>query len=455
MTIKIISKKILYISIPASVQFIVRYIQISTDLAFIGHYSTEGWSAIQNARAPYFLFLSFFLAFTNGTNILVAQALGAKLRRKAKRIAEVSLFYNQLISFGYLFFWLFFGKTLLALIGAKGEMLELSADYVRILSFTFVLEGAIFTSNAIFQGRGKTLPVTISSLIRTGLNIPLDWCLIYGHWGFPEMGISGAALATTISEISGGLFIVILLFRTKEFPIFLKHVFRPVRQLYGNVVKIGLPNGLEFMIWSLGNTGLVALLNALSKESAGYFGVTNVIKMLNMSIYFGLGVATVTLVGMAVGAKNYALAKRSGLLTLYFSFGICVVVGLLYVIIPNQILGIFTNDTEVISMLAPLLGIVSLTLFPQAFNVVGGNSIRARGDTKWLLKTQTAGTILIIPLAYLAMFTFHLGLAGLLWVILFDEIWRALVNYARLRHLYKKEQKEILDKSFMPAKSAV
>src|SRR5512137_3073501 len=123
MTTREILRRIFIIAIPASVQFLVNYLQISTDMAFVGHYSTDGLSAIQNARVPYFLCLSFFLALNNGTNILVAQALGAKRPRRARRIAEVALFYNQLLSFVYLCFWQLIGKTLLAFIGATGHIL--------------------------------------------------------------------------------------------------------------------------------------------------------------------------------------------------------------------------------------------------------------------------------------------------------------------------------------------
>src|SRR5512137_2993049 len=124
MTTREILRRIFIIAIPASVQFLVNYLQISTDMAFVGHYSTDGLSAIQNARVPYFLLMSFFLSLNNGTNILVAQALGAKRPRRARRIAEVALFYNQIISFAYLGFWLLFGRTVLVLIGAKGNILE-------------------------------------------------------------------------------------------------------------------------------------------------------------------------------------------------------------------------------------------------------------------------------------------------------------------------------------------
>jgi putative MATE family efflux protein len=344
------------------------------------------------------------------------------------------------LSFGYLIFWQVFGKSLLSLLGAQDEILAMGWSYVRILSLLFVMQGMILTANAVFQGRGKTLPITLAAVLRACINIPLDWCMIYGHWGFPELGITGAAIATLFSEIVGGSFLLLLLFRDKEFPVSIQHLGRPLFSLYRKVIALGLPNGLEFMLWSIGNTGILALLNRLSPQAAGYFGVTHTLKLMNLCIYFGLGVATITLVGMAIGAKDYALARRSGLLPLYMAFSICVVMALVFVFFPRQMLSIFISDTEIVQHLAPLLGIVSLTLFPQAMNVIGGNSIRARGDVQWLLKVQIVGVLVIVPLSYAAMFPLQLGFAGLLWVIFFDELWRAAANSLRLRHLFKQEQ---------------
>jgi putative MATE family efflux protein len=435
-----LSRRIVVIALPASLQFIVSYLQVSTDMAFIGHYNAVGLSAIQNVRTSFFLLMSFFLAFTNGTNILVAQSLGAGHLRRATRIVEVSLLYNQGLSLGCLIFWQVCGRSLLSLLGAQGDVLIMGWSYLRILSLVFVMQGMILTANATFQGRGKTVPLTMAAVLRTCLNIPLDWCLIYGHWGMPELGITGAAIATLFSEIVGGGFVVVALFRDTGFPVSLRHLVRPLFPLYRKVVALGLPNGLEFMSWWIGYTALIALLNRLGPQAAGYFAVIDTLKMMNFSLYFGLGVAAMTLVGMAVGAKDYALARKSGLQPLYLAFAVCGIMGMVFLMFPRQMIGIFISDVTIVEQLAPLLGILSLMLFPQAVNVVGGNALRARGDAKWLLTIQAIGVCVIVPFAYTAMFLLHLGFFGLLWVIVFDELWRAIVNGFRLRHLCVKER---------------
>ena len=79
------------------------------------------------------------------------------------------------------------GRSLLSLLGAQGDVLTMGWSYLRILSLTFVMQGMILTANATFKGRGKTVPMTVAAVLRTCINIPLDWCLIYGHWGFPAL----------------------------------------------------------------------------------------------------------------------------------------------------------------------------------------------------------------------------------------------------------------------------
>lgn len=435
-----LSRRIVVIAVPASLQFIVSYLQMSTDMAFIGHYSADGLSAIQNVRTAYFLLLSFFLAFTNGTNILVAQSLGSKRLRRATRIAEVSLLYNQGLSLGCLLFWQVCGHSLLSLLGVQGHVLAMGWSYLRLLSLIFVMQGMMLTANATFNGRGKTVPLTVAAVVRTCLNIPLDWCLIYGNWGFPELGIQGAAIATLFSELVGGSVVVVWLFRDSAFPVSWRHCFRPLFSLYRKVVALGLPSGLTFMAWWIGNTALIAFLNRLGPQAAGYYAVTDTLKMMNLSLYFGMGVAAMTLVAMAVGAKDYALARKSGLYPLYMTFVVCGVMGAVFLVLPRQMVGIFISDAAIVDQLAPLLGIVTLMLFPTAFNVVGGSALRARGDVKWLFNIQLVGVCVIVPSAYIAMFSLHLGFAGLLWVIVLDELWRAIVNGLRLRHLGVQER---------------
>lgn len=426
-----LTKKIFIIALPVILQNLTEYVLAFTDTVFIGHYRTEGLSVLQNVYGPFFTFFSFFIAIAQGTTILIAQAVGAKKPKKAERIAEASFFYNQVISIVYLLFFFILARPMLSLIGARGEVLNQGVHYAQIISFVFLSMGFSLTAASIFQGIGKTLPIFISAIIRTVMNVFLAWVFIFGKFGFPELGIPGAALASLISDLTGQAYLIFAVFRIRNFKITLKGILHPVAKLYAKVMKIGIPAGAEFMLWSGGQLVLIYLLNQVDIFAAGFFGLLNTIISLSLNIYNGISVAALTLVGQAIGAKNRKEAYRSGSFSILYCLTVCAVIGAVFLIFPQGIIRIFSNDPKVISELAPMMVLLFGILFPKAVNIVAGNSIRGTGDTRWMMWTQLAGTIIIILMANVFITVFKLGLFGMMLAVLIDEVWRGLVNYGR------------------------
>jgi putative MATE family efflux protein len=430
-----LSKKIFVIALPVILQNMTEYILMFTDTIFIGHYRTEGLSVIQNVYGPFFTFFSFFIAIAQGSTILIAQAIGAKQPRKAEQTAEVSFFFNSIISVLYLLFFFFLSRPVLSLIGAKGEVLTLGVQYAQIMSFIFLGMGFSLTASAIFQGIGKTMPIFISALIRTVMNVFLAWCFIFGNLGFPRLGIPGAALASLISDLTGQAYLIVFVFRIKEFKISLKGILHPVLGLYRKVLKIGIPSGAEYMLWAGGQLVLIYLLNQVDIFAAGFFGLLNTVVALSVNLYNGISIAALTLVGQAVGARNRKLAYRSGNLSVIYCLVICIVIGTIFLVYPSGMIGIFSNDPKVITELAPMMILLFGILFPKAVNISAGYAIKGTGDTRWMMWTQFAGTVLIIIMANVFISVFHLGLFGMMLAVLIDELWRGIVNY--LRFLWK------------------
>jgi MATE family multidrug resistance protein len=437
-------KRIILIAIPASVQLLVVYLQVTTDMAFVSRYNPLGLSAIVNVRASYTMLFAFFLGFVNGIRILTSQLLGAEKGGQAKKAGVQSLIFNQLISLGFLLFWQVGGRFLLSQVGAMGEILEFGWTYLRIMSLILLFQGFFMTASSLLQGSGNTLPIAISSIIRTGLNIPLNWLLIFGHGGFPELGIAGAALATLTSELAGGIYLLICLRKNSYFTITATDIREHIKELikgvettalFGKVASLGIPMGLEAMACRVGAVGTLALLNRVDPTAAGGYGIIQTIQTLNVSLYHGLGVATMTLVGMAYGGGKNLLARRISLITLLFALTICFLFAVIFFLFPEGMLSIYITDQGKIKELAPLLGIISLTLFPQALNIICGSSLLARGEAKWFLKVQLVGTVVLIANAYLAMIHLNLGLSGLLWAVFIDELWRGSANGLRLRYV--------------------
>ncbi|HNZ26902.1 MAG TPA: MATE family efflux transporter, partial [Spirochaetota bacterium] len=234
-----LSKKIFVISIPITIQMIVEYLLNLTDTAFIGHYDIRGVTAITNAIYPLSIFMSLMFATSKGTTILISQSIGAKNFKEARRYAEVSFVFNQIISCSYFIIWFIFGKSIIHLLGARDDILEMSYNYVKIISFRFLVLGFVLGGNSTLEGKGITSPIMISSIIKTLLNVFLDWVLIFGKLGFPELGIEGAAIATLISSLVGDVILMIFVFLIKkDFILRFRGIMRPNFIIYLKSFKL-------------------------------------------------------------------------------------------------------------------------------------------------------------------------------------------------------------------------
>lgn len=433
-----IYSQIFKISIPVIFQNLVNYLLIFTDTIFIGRYNIEGLSAVNNVTAPYFMFLSFFIALGQGITIVISQSIGAKKQSQANRIAETSLFFNGILSLIYFLIWIVFGGKILSLVGAKGNVLIMAKEYVSILAYIYLFFGVSVTISSIFQGIGNTKPTMYASVLKTILNIFLNWVFIFGVWIFPEMGVAGAALGTVLSEFVSVIMLIYFIKKEKAINIRFRTIIKSKWKVYSRVVRIGLPVGLEFMMWTFGNIVLIYLLNQIDTAAAGYYGLLNTLIHLSLNIYIGFGVASLVLIGKYTGAGDkksvFDVSKKSMKLAMI----VCFVLAVFYLLWPSEIISVFTKDTKVISYLSAHMIFMVFIMFPKAGNIMSGSFIRGTGDTKWMMYVQFVGTISHILLALLFVVHFKMGFKGVLIAVLIDELWRSLVNYGKFYFKYKK-----------------
>jgi putative MATE family efflux protein len=428
-----INHKLFVIGIPIIIQNLVQYIQLQVDMAMLGHYNPIMLSAVGNVIFPYHIFVSFIMAVSMGATILISHCIGANDFNKAKRYSEVSFFYNTIISFIFFIFIYSFASSILTLLGTPAEVHSYAEVYMQVLSFSFLLIGIEFSITATLQGMGITRHIMYAGIIRTIVNIFLDWVLIYGYLGFPEMGVAGAALATTISNYAAALYFIIILIRSTglKFNISIKGIFKPNWSIQKENIFMGFPSGLEAMLWSLGQIAIVRIVNELDAYSAGLYILIGRMQAFTFFIYIGIARATMILVGQKIGAGKPKEATHIALLSLRYSFILCAVIAVLYVTMPEQILSIFTSEDRLINRISYLMYVISVTIFPVAVNVVIGNAIRGMKDTKWMFYTQSIGTCFTICVSALMIFVFHLNLLGIFLTILFDESFRAVLNFIR------------------------
>jgi putative MATE family efflux protein len=428
-----ISLKLFVIATPIIIQTLVQYIQLQVDMAMLGHYNPVFLSAVGNVIFPYSILYTFISSISTGTTVLIAHSIGARAIRTARRFSEVSFFYNILISLFFFLFLCFFSSSIMNMMGTSADIGNYGSRFMGILSYSFLFEGIEFSIVAILLGIGKTRAIMYAAILRTAINIVLDWVLIYGKFGFPEMGIEGAALATTIANGAAAAYFLVFLINKNNLPFkpSLAGIFKPKWSIEKRNIIVGLPFGFETMLWSFGQLILVRLINGFDPYSTGLFVLVARIQAVTVFFYAGLARGTMTLVGIKMGEGKYNEAKKIGLLSLNYALALCLVAAIFFILIPGKILGIFTADPVIIRQTIPLMFLVAINVFPVSVNVVIGSVIRGMKDTKWMFYTQSFGTIYIIAVSAILLFVFHFKLAGVFIAIMTDESIRACLNFYR------------------------
>lgn len=425
------SGKIIKIALPLILQQLCLQLQIWIDRAMLGHVNAEFFSAVGNSLVPYQAATSMIVAICGGTTILAAQYYGAKDFDNMEKVSECSFLGNSLISTAAFALFFFGSGWIFGLMNVQQPILDYSLDYIRILSFSLLVLGPSSTASAILQALGRTGLIMAAGLLSNLLNILLDWLLIFGHWGLPALGIKGAAYATVVSNFAAAPVLLLTVFLSRSIPVrFSASLFAPAElRRYRQVLRMGAPSGMEFALWNIGNMIAVSFLNRIDIMAAGIYTLIMSIEMFPVLIYSGFANAGLTLVGQRTGEGNMKKARAAGYTALFYAVLVCVVIAIVFFRWPETILGLFTDDAELVKTSVRYLLFVPWIMFPKAINCVIGLCIRGLGDTRWMLYTQIFGTIFMISCSYLMIFTAGLGLFGIFVTLFADETIRGALNF--------------------------
>ncbi|MFY0650700.1 MAG: MATE family efflux transporter [Cyclobacteriaceae bacterium] len=429
-------KRLIYIAIPIIIQNLVLYLQIQIDMAMVGQANSLFLSAIANVLYPYNIVIAFLTSLSTGATVVSSHCIGAKSLNSAQRYSEVSFFFNFILAVPFFLILYLLPSTLLTLMGTTAQINEYGTIFLQSLSFSVICLGVSLSITSLLMGMGKTKHLMLSSVVTTAINIFFDWALIYGNLGFPEWGIQGAGIATSIANFTGMMYLIIALITSKNlhYKPSLKGILKPRWHIQWRSIVVGLPFGLEAMFWSLGQIIMVRMINGVDEYAAGLYVLITRIQSVTFFFYLGLARATMTLVGQEMGANNREGAFYVVSLSLKYAFSICVLASITFLLFPDSLLSIFSSDHDLINRALPLLNIVALTIFPVAVNVISGNALRGMKDTKWMFYTQSFGTAFVIVVSATLLFNFNLGLKGVIITVLCDEIIRAILNYRRFRN---------------------
>ena len=433
-------KRILAIAVPIMLSSLISELQMMIDRIFIGKLSLDCMSAVGNASTPMWTTMNVIFSFTTGATIIVSQAYGAGDIDKAKKTLASLFKYNNVIAILMFLFWLLYPQVAFRIMRVDESIMGMAVDYAKFYSPIFILTGIGASVSCMLQASQKTKIMVWYGLTRSLANVALDYVLIFGHFGFPAMGVKGAALATAIAEFAGDLVVLVYVLVSKNlelkpsFSQIIKAEFLP----YLRTLKFGGPAALEEFAWNLGNLYLIIMMNEISKEAAGIHSIVFGVELIAVAIVCAIGNATLALSGYETGKNNVHGVWDVTLSSLILSGAIAAFNLLLFVLFPEPILDMFTEDATVLALAPLYLLIVGIDLFPKSGNIIIGSAIKGYGDPAWMLMTQLFGTVFVISASSVMILILHMGIVEIFVMVVVDETLRIILNYWKLCRIRRK-----------------
>ncbi|MBQ7744328.1 MAG: MATE family efflux transporter [Ruminococcus sp.] len=403
------------------------------DVFVLSRYDDLAASAVGTANQAVSIVTIVFTVISGASAVLISQYLGAEKRENASRIAALSLTINFIFGIVISLGLVLFNRQILSFIGAKEQLLELSGQYLSIVGGFIFLQAVLSNASVIIRNHGLT---KITMYVTVGMNIVntgLDVLFVLGLLGFPKLGVTGVAIATTFSRIAGMIVIGIILFTKVEKPSIFKLLKPFPKGDLKDIFKIGIPSALETFLYNLSQLVITSLvLNFLTEAELITKTYVQNITMFFYLFAVAIAQASQIITGHLVGAKKTDEAYRRGFRSYSFALAIAAGICVIGVILRSQLMGIFTADEAVITMGANILLINTVLEFGRTTNLVLIACLRGSGDVYFPTFCAIFSNWLISVLgSYLLAVVFGMGIYGLWIALAADECIRGVVMILR------------------------
>jgi len=396
-------QKILKLAVPAAINSLLDMLQVITDLIMVGRISAFAVAAVGLGLQSLTFVFAILTLLHVGTAALLSRFVGAKKMKPASSALSTLLRFAFFLSLPMMLLWYILASHVYVWFGTDIEVVALGEDYVQMLTWMlpFVFVKLVFVTALNASGDTKIpMYVKIGSIF---LNVILNYLFIFGSFGFPHLGVEGAALGTVIVNILETLIYVYLYVKGKMIYLPMLHY---SKALLKRALKVGLPASFErtltfssFMLFT------VIIAHYGTEVLAGYqIGLR--VEGLAFMPGIGFTIAAMALMGQGLGAKKPLQAREDVLLVLKYTVGFMFILSFFMIFMPEKIVWLFTDDAQTIKEASLYLRIVGLSQIPLAFNFVLSGALRGAGDTKRTLKINMISLwfVRILPAFFLSWY---------------------------------------------------
>lgn len=422
------------LAIPIAIQSLITSSLGMVDSIMVGQLGAASIASVGVGNKITQVLTLILQGFGSGAAIFAAQYWGRKDRNGIKKMLFLSFLIMGMVSLVFTLFISIFPNVFVSIFTNDPDVVGPSSQFLRILSISYFFTALTILFATILKTMGEVRVPLYISILAIGLNSGLNYFVIFGHMGFPRLGIEGAAMATCLARVIQCLLLFFLI---------LKHLNISIRgfnwrkafdvPLFKDYLTVAIPSIINHTFWTLGQTAYFWIYAHMGTDQLAAVTLIDPLLSFFMAWFIGLSDAASVMVGNSIGADDeeraFANAKRFVLLTFLFSL----VAGLAVFFASPVFISIYNVNAEVVHFAHAILLTYIFIISAQMLNMVNNIGVlRAGGDTKFVMYLDMLGVWLVgLPLAAGGAFVFHLPIFIVYGLANSHEYARAVIGIRR------------------------
>lgn len=428
-------KKLIAIALPIIVQQLITSSVQLVDNIMVGSLGEQAIGSVSIVNQLYFIVILINFGVLSGAGVYTAQYFGSKNIEKLKQTFRFKVIASLTVVFLTFIILSFFGKFFIGLFTENQAIITGGLDYLNIARFSMIPWAISVAISFTFREVGITKPLLKISLMTIVTNTVLNYLLIFGNFGFPKLGIEGAAIATLISRtLEAGLFVLLVLKRGQAFNTKVKHIFKIEPVVLKAIIMMAIPLMLNEILWSTGQTVFVEAYSTRGDNALAAANITSVISQLVFVIFGGMSTAIAVMVGNTLGKNKLDKARDNANKLVFASIVLACVMGIILFILSFFIIDIYDVLPETKQFATFNIRVNAIFIPIVSFNMAMYFTLRAGGDARSTFIMDSGYMWVVqVPIVFLLSRLTDLPMTMLFLIVQLLEIPKMGFAYTRYR----------------------
>ncbi len=425
---------LLTIALPISLQNLLTCSMTVIDILMVGQLHETAIAAVGIANQFVFMFIVIQFGIHSGVSIFTAQYWGKKNMSRIKHLSGIGILVGLSVAAFFSFISLIFPENLMSLFSKDAEVVQLGASYLKIVGIAFAFSAVILSFMSNLRAMGFVKVPMVCSIVAVTLNIFLNYILIFGKLGFPALGVTGAAIATTVSKVVEGLIMVGIIYG-KRYPLAagIKEMLSFDSYFFKRVFATCWPVFLNELFWVTGISLYKVVYARIGTEAIAAVNIVATIEEFMFIPFFGIFHGGAIMIGNSIGRGREKIAYAYGQFLLIAQLIIAIVSGAVMILSRDFVLSFYNISPATYENAYYLMLVTGLVLWGKTTNFTNIVSVlRGGGDTRFGLFLDLAGVWCIgLPMAFFAAFYLELPVYWVMALIAVEELFKLGIGIPR------------------------